>query len=64
MLDIAYIINGLDSYKIDIKMLDVKNIPQKTFVENYCGDFTNLNINYIGLEQGIKNFYNKLKNEH
>jgi hypothetical protein len=59
MLDIADIINGLDSYKIDIK-----NISQKTFVENYCGDFTNLNINFIGLEQGIKNVYNKLKNEH
>ena len=64
MLDIADIINGLDSHKIDIKMLDVKNIPQKTFVENYSGDFINLGINYIGLEQGIKNVYNKLKNEH
>jgi len=64
MLDIADIINGLDSHKIDIKMLNVKNIPQKTFVENYSGDFINLGINYIGLEQGIKNVYNKLKNEH
>jgi nucleoside-diphosphate-sugar epimerase len=64
MLDIADIINGLDSHKIDIKMLDVKNIPQKTFVENYSGYFTDLGINYIGLEQGIKNVYNKLKNEH
>lgn len=64
MLDMIDIINGLDSYKVDIKMLNIENIPQNTFVENYVGDFTNLGLEFIGLEQGIKNVYNKLKNEY
>jgi len=58
MLDIINIINGLDSYKVDI------NFKNNGFSLNYIGDFTDLGLNYIGLEQGIKNVYNKLKNEY
>lgn len=58
MLDIVDIINGLDSYKVDI------NFKVNTFGVNYMGDFTDLGLEFIGLEQGIKNVYSKLKNEH
>jgi nucleoside-diphosphate-sugar epimerase len=58
MLDIIDIINNLDSYKVDI------NFKNNGFGVNYVGDFTNLGLEYIGLEQGIKNVYNKLKNEY
>lgn len=58
MLDIIDIINGLDSYKVDI------NFKINTFRVNYIGDFTDLGLEFTGLEQGIKNVYNKLKNEY
>jgi GDP-L-fucose synthase len=58
MLDIINIINGLDSYKVDI------NFKNNDFSSNYIGDFIDLGLKYIGLEQGIRNVYNKLKNEY
>lgn len=58
MLDIIDIINGLDLYKVDI------NFKINTFRVNYIGDFTDLGLEFTGLEQGIKNVYNKLKNEY
>lgn len=58
MLDIINIINKMDSYKVDI------NFKNSVFGVNYIGDFTDLGLKYIGLEQGIKNVYNKLKNEY
>ena len=58
MLDIINIINKMDSYKVDV------NFKNNTFGINYIGDFTDLGLKYIGLEQGIKNVYNKLKNEY
>lgn len=58
MLDIVDIINGLDSYKVDI------TFKNNIFGVNYVGDFINLDLKYIGLEQGIKNVYNKIKNEY
>jgi hypothetical protein len=58
MLDIINIINKMDSYKVDI------NFKHSNFGVNYIGDFTDLGLKYIGLEQGIKNVYNKLKNEY
>lgn len=58
MLDIIDIINGLDSYKVDI------NFKVNTYGINYIGDFTDLGLNYVGLKQGIKNVYNKLKDEY
>ena len=48
----------MDSYKVDV------NFKNNTFGINYIGDFTDLGLKYIGLEQGIKNVYNKLKNEY
>ena len=52
--NIANIINSLDDYKVDIK------IEQKGMSSSYCG-VTNGVIDFIGLEQGIKEVYNKLK---
>jgi GDP-L-fucose synthase len=58
MFNIVEIINNLDSYKVDIKF------SSNLFKEDYKGKFTDLGLNYIGLEQGIINTYNKLKNEY
>jgi nucleoside-diphosphate-sugar epimerase len=57
LLDIAYLINNLSDYKVPIKQLD------STEGKAYIGK-TSLDLNYIGLEQGIKEVYNKLKNEY
>ena len=54
LLDIANIINNLSNYKVPIKQLDaIDGI-------SYTGN-CNTMCNFIGLEQGIKNVYNKLK---
>jgi len=53
--DIADIINRLDEHIVDINVINKKNGL------DYVGNFTNLGIEYIGLEQGIKNVYSKLK---
>lgn len=53
--DIADIINKLDEHTVDINVINKKNGL------DYVGNFTNLGIEYIGLEQGIKNVYSKLK---
>jgi GDP-L-fucose synthase len=52
---IANIINKLDKYKVEIK------INESKLGKEYTGKFTDLGINYIGLEKGIKNVYNKMK---
>jgi len=55
--DIANLINNLDSHKVKIKLGDDPSF-------DYIGiEYHNLPINFIGLEQGIKETYNKLKNE-
>ena len=54
--DIAYIINDLSNYKVEIKVGEGKG-------KKYIGDWNPININYIGLEQGIKETYKKLSNE-
>ena len=54
--DIAYIINDLSDYKVEIKIGEGKG-------KKYVGDWNPININYIGLEQGIKETYKKLSNE-
>jgi nucleoside-diphosphate-sugar epimerase len=51
---IAQIINDLDDYKVDIKVDSFKG-------QNYHGDGNNLYIDFIGLKQGIKEVYEKLK---
>jgi hypothetical protein len=53
--DIARIINTMDENKVPIKVINKKEGI------GYVGNFTNLGIEYIGLEQGIENVYNKLK---
>jgi nucleoside-diphosphate-sugar epimerase len=53
--NISSIINNLDDYKVEIKT--TKNY----WGEMYNGIFHNLSLNFIGLEQGIKEVYNKLK---
>ena len=53
LLDIANIINTLSDYKVPIKQLDF------TIGSSYIGK-TYTDLPYIGLEQGIKNVYNKL----
>ncbi len=53
--NIANMINNLDNYKVDIKT------EQENEGESYNGAYTYLEIDFIGLEQGIKEVYNKLK---
>jgi len=53
--DIATIINKLSNYKVSI------NIVDKEKDKPYVGGFKDIGIEFIGLEQGIKEVYNKLK---
>ena len=54
LFNIANMINNLDTYKVHIIF------NQNEMGENYCGNSNTL-LNYIGLEEGIKQVYNKLK---
>lgn len=54
--DIADIINTLDEYKVDIKING-----SELSIEGYVSFSKDLGLNYIGLKQGIKEVYNKLK---
>ena len=47
-------INNLDTHKVHIIF------NQNEMGKKYCGD-SNILLNYIGLEEGIKQVYNKLK---
>lgn len=58
LLEVSNLINNLADYKVDI-VLENKNPARE-----YVGQFTSLQLDYIGLEQGIKNTYIKLKNEY
>jgi len=58
LLQIAEIINSLDDYKVEIQLEDV--IEGKY----YCGIHPVMPFDLIGLEKGIKETYNKLKNEY
>jgi nucleoside-diphosphate-sugar epimerase len=57
LLDIATIINTLDSYRVPIQIMD------HTDGYDYIGKSHELPINYVGLVNGIKNIYNYYKNE-
>jgi len=57
LLDIATIINTLDSYRVPIEIMD------HTDGYDYIGKSHELPINYVGLVNGIKNIYNYYKNE-
>jgi len=54
LLDIANIINNLSDYKVPIEQLDF------TIGDPYIG-VTTPNLEFLGLKQGIKEVYNKLK---
>ena len=56
LLDIANIINNLSDYKVKIEIGKCKG-------KKYVGDWNPLNIEWIGLEQGIKETYKKILNE-
>ena len=58
LYDVACIINNLGNHKVNI------NIKEWEMAPPFNGEFIDLGLNFIGLEQGIKNVYNKLKNEH
>jgi UDP-glucose 4-epimerase len=54
LFDIANMINGLDTHKTQIIF------NNGGMGEKYCGN-SNILLNYIGLKEGIKQVYNKLK---
>lgn len=54
LIDIAMIINNLSDYKVAIS-------ASNNFGTNYIGEYKSIGINYIGLEEGIRQVYNKLK---
>jgi GDP-L-fucose synthase len=56
LYNIAKIINKLDDYEVPI--INGKDSS------HYVGYFNPLNLGFIGLENGIKETYNKLKNEY
>jgi len=56
LFEVAEKINSLGDHRVKI-------IPSTSSkFTKYCGEFTDLGISYIGLEEGIKRTYNKLKN--
>ena len=58
LYDVAQIINNLDNHKVNIIIKDWLIVPP------FNGEFTDLGLKFIGLEQGIKNVYDIVKNEH
>lgn len=57
LYNIANLINNLDNHRVEIKLGDESS-------SDYTGgEYHNLPIEFIGLEQGIKEIYNKLKNK-
>jgi hypothetical protein len=56
--DIANIINKMDEHSVPIRVVN------KKIGTSYIGNFTNLGIEYVGIEQGIENVFNKLKERH
>jgi nucleoside-diphosphate-sugar epimerase len=55
LTEIATIINKLDLYDVDIK------IHKDDFNKSYFGNYYDLPIKYVGIERGIIEVYNKLK---
>jgi dTDP-4-dehydrorhamnose reductase len=58
LYNVAQIINNLDTHKVNI------NVREWDMAPSFNGEFNNLGLKFIGLEQGIKNVYNILKNEY
>jgi len=61
LVDIADMINDLGDHKVNVLRT---GYAAPHYCENYHGTYTPINLNYIGLEQGIKNVYNSLKYEN
>lgn len=57
--EIANIINNLNNYKVNI-MVANENIAEPYVNNQWFG----LGLNFLGLEEGIKQMYNKLRNEY
>jgi nucleoside-diphosphate-sugar epimerase len=55
LVDIANIINSLDTKKMNI-VLDTPEMGS-----SYIGNYTNIQLNFVGLEKGIKNTYSNIK---
>jgi len=58
LYDVAQIINEIKDYKVNI------NIKNWELAPSFNGKFVDLGLDFVGLEQGIKNVYYKLKNEY
>jgi len=52
--DVAKIINTLSNHRVDVLIGDDDE-------KDYYGKYTPINLNYIGLEQGIRNVYERIK---
>ena len=52
--EIADLINNISNYKVDIE------ITTPELATPYIGEFTDLGIEFIGLEEGIKKIYNEI----
>ena len=57
LTDIAKIINSISNYKVGVKLGINKG-------NSYIGTWRGLPIRLVGLEKGIQETYNKLKNEY
>jgi dTDP-4-dehydrorhamnose reductase len=66
LMEIAEVINKLDNYKVDIMVEDKENIGQNYYNSEKIrwGQFNEINKKFIGLEKGIAEVYNYLKNEN
>lgn len=56
--DIANIINSLDSHVVNI------NINENKIIDDYVGEFFDIGLDFYGLENGITNMFNNLKNKY
>lgn len=52
---IAEMINTLSSHRVPIVVNDVN------FSRSYCGEFTDLQLPFLGIEQGIQTVFKKIK---
>jgi nucleoside-diphosphate-sugar epimerase len=57
LIEISKIINHLSTHRVDI------SVQSKDEGDNYTGTFTELNLNYVGLESGIKEVYKKINDK-
>ena len=54
LLDIAMMVNRLSDYKVAV-------VAKSELGTDYIGEYKSIGINYIGLEEGIRQVYNTLK---